>query len=430
MNTLNQATVAVIGLGYVGLPLAVAFAAHQPVIGFDKKRDRIDELTQGIERTGEVDPALLKQGQITFTSDPADLKKARVYIVAVPTPVDEFNSPDMTLLYRASQTVGQVLSKGDYVVFESTVYPGATEEECVPILEAESQLKAGRDFFVGYSPERINPGDKHHNLASIVKVVSANTLEATRVLADFYRQVVKAGVYEASSIRVAEAAKVIENTQRDINIALMNELGIIFNRMRIDTAEVLKAAQTKWNFLPFKPGLVGGHCIGVDPYYLTYKAQQYGYQPEVILSGRRVNDGMGAYIAEQTVKQLIRHDKPVKHAHVAILGLTFKENCPDLRNSKVVDIIRSLEEYEIHCHVIDPRAEEKEAKEYYGLTLTSWENLSDIDAFIVAVAHTEFEPLSADDFIKKSRGKSLLMDVKSFFPKHTFEENGILVWRL
>ncbi|MDE2346131.1 MAG: nucleotide sugar dehydrogenase, partial [Gammaproteobacteria bacterium] len=364
--------IAVIGLGYVGLPVAVAFGKHSRVIGFDINEQRLKELRNSHDRTGEVATAELSAAQILYTSDINDLRQADFLIIAVPTPVDEANKPDLGPVLRASASVGKALKRGDIVVYESTVYPGATEEDCAPLLEQQSGLKCGRDFFLGYSPERINPGDKQHTFTKIKKVVSGQTPEVLEIVAEVYGSVIEAGVHKASSIKVAEAAKVIENTQRDLNIALMNELALIFDRMGIDTQAVLEAAGTKWNFMPFKPGLVGGHCIGVDPYYLTHKAEKIGYIPQVILSGRRINDSMGRYIAQRTVKEMVRSGHAVLGATITVLGLTFKEDCPDLRNSGVVNILQELQEFGVRLQVSDPLADMDEAREEYGVELMAF----------------------------------------------------------
>ena len=382
--------IAVVGLGYVGLPIAVAFGKQQRVIGFDINKAKIAELQKGLDRTGEVSSADLKATDVHYTYQPSDLKAADFIIVAVPTPINEALQPDLTALRKSSELIGANLSPGSIVVFESTVYPGATEEVCQPILEQASGMKCGVDFKLGYSPERINPGDKEHTLEKIIKVVSAQDEASLDIIANTYGLVVKAGIHRAPSIKVAEAAKVIENTQRDLNIALMNELALIFHRLGIDTKSVLEAAGTKWNFLKFFPGLVGGHCIGVDPYYLTSKAESVGYHPQVILAGRRINNGMGKFVAEQTMKQLSELARPVKDLKVAVLGLTFKENVPDLRNSKVPDIIRELQEYGVQVLVHDPIAQLEEAVEEYGIHLSKWDDLKDIDGIIVAVAHRKY----------------------------------------
>ncbi|MBI4745818.1 MAG: nucleotide sugar dehydrogenase, partial [Deltaproteobacteria bacterium] len=376
--------VSVVGLGYVGLPVAVAFGQMRKTVGFDINPKRIQELKEGYDRTGEVAPEELKAADILFTDKIAELRLADFHIVAVPTPVDDAKQPDLTPMFKASETVGRALKKGDIVVYESTVYPGVTEDECVPILERVSGLRCGMDFKVGYSPERINPGDKEHTFTKIKKVVSGQDAETLEIVANVYESVVTAGVHRAASIKVAEAAKVIENTQRDLNIALMNELAIIFDRMGIDTNDVLEAAGTKWNFLKFKPCLVGGHCIGVDPYYLTHKAEKIGYIPQVILAGRRINDGMGKFIAQRTVKEMIRAGHGIHGCTMTVLGLTFKEDCPDLRNSKVIDIIRELQDYGINVQVHDPLADCAEAKHEYGITLVPMENLKPASAVVMA----------------------------------------------
>ena len=413
--------IAVAGLGYVGLPLAAAFGKKAPIIGFDIKSSRIAELQAGLDRTGEVLSEDLAAARIEYTSDPARLKAADFIIIAVPTPIDTAHRPDLKPLLHASATVGRNLSAGTIVVYESTVYPGATEEDCVPVLERESGLACGKDFFVGYSPERINPGDKVHRLETIKKIVSGQTPEVLEIVAGVYESVVTAGVYRAASIKVAEAAKVIENTQRDLNIALVNELAIIFNRMGIDTLEVLEAAGTKWNFLPFRPGLVGGHCIGVDPYYLTHKAEEIGYHPQVILAGRRINDGMACYVANQVLKLLIQAGGRPKDARIGILGLTFKENCPDLRNSKVFDIIAELEEYGIKVLVFDSVADPDEIRaEANGFTLVAETELQALDAVIIAVAHRQFKDMGADKIGKMIKPGGVIVDLKGLFKKEDF----------
>jgi UDP-N-acetyl-D-galactosamine dehydrogenase len=422
--------VAVVGLGYVGLPVAVAFGKTTRTIGFDIKRDRIAELREGHDRTGEVEKGELQSANIVYTDDVAVLREADFFIVAVPTPVDSANRPDLTPMLKASESVGKALKKGDIVVYESTVYPGATEEDCVPILERVSGLKGGVDFKVGYSPERINPGDKEHTFTKIRKVVSGEDAETLEVVAEVYGSVVTAGVFEAASIKVAEAAKVIENTQRDLNIALMNELAVLFDRMGIDTLDVLAAAGTKWNFLPFKPGLVGGHCIGVDPYYLTHKAEMLGYIPQVILAGRRINDGMGAFVAQRTVKELVKLGHSLAQGVVTVLGLTFKENCPDLRNSKVIEIVRELESYGLTVQVHDPLADIHEAKEEYGLDLVSWDKLKPAQAVVAAVSHAEYKRLSPEEMTRLCWSKPLLVDVKGTYDRPKFEAAGFKVWRL
>ncbi len=422
--------ISVIGLGYVGLPVAVAFGTKAQVIGFDINQQRIRELQSGQDRTGEVSAAQFKQTSILFTADIADLKQADFHIVAVPTPVDEAKQPDLTPVLKASELVGKALKRGDIVVYESTVYPGATEEDCVPILERESGLKCGTDFFVGYSPERINPGDKVHRFTTIKKVVSGQTPQVLEIVASVYGSVVEAGVHKAPSIKVAEAAKVIENTQRDLNIALMNELALIFDRMGIDTQAVLEAAGTKWNFLPFRPGLVGGHCIGVDPYYLTHKAEKIGYIPQVILSGRRINDSMGRFIAQRTVKEMVRAGHDVRGATVTVLGLTFKEDCPDLRNSKVVNIIRELQDFGVAVQVADPLANPEEAQHEYGVRLVPFKQLKPADALVAAVAHADYRNLDIGDLKRLLKDPPLVVDVKSMFERASLETAGIRLWRL
>lgn len=423
--------IAVVGLGYVGFPLAVEFGKVRKTIGFDLSADKVESYRQCVDPTGELpDEEIRAANQLTVTTDPKFIGEADYIIVAVPTPIDEARRPDFGPLVSASRTVGQNMKKGAIVVYESTVYPGATEEECIPILEEHSGLKWKQDFHVGYSPERINPGDKEHTLTRITKVVSgddANTLER---VAELYASIITAGVYRASSIQVAEAAKVIENTQRDLNISLMNELAIIFGKMGIDTVEVLEAAGTKWNFLPFRPGLVGGHCIGVDPYYLTYKADMLGYHPQVILSGRRINDGMGAYIAAQTVKQLINNGTPIKGSKVHILGLTFKEDVPDLRNSRVIDIIHELESFGVDVDVHDPLASKAEALHEYNVKLSDWDDLPVADAIILAVAHKEFMDKPFSDYQQKIVDGGCFIDVKSKFDQQALRAAGFCVWRL
>ncbi|MGH8645719.1 MAG: nucleotide sugar dehydrogenase [Gammaproteobacteria bacterium] len=420
----------VIGLGYVGLPVAVAFGKRQRVVGFDIDPGRIDELRAGMDRTNEVTTADLRRSDIVFSCDPRDLEGPDFYIIAVPTPVDEANRPDLTPVLRASETVGKQLKPGDIVVYESTVYPGATEEDCVPVLEQYSGLRCGHDFFVGYSPERINPGDKEHSFETITKVISGQNERILEIVAAVYESVVTAGVHRAPSIAVAEAAKVIENTQRDLNIALMNELSLIFSRMGIDTRDVLAAACTKWNFLRFEPGLVGGHCIGVDPYYLTHKATMLGYIPQVILAGRKINDEMGSFVAQQLVKQLIREGRKVKGSTVTVLGLTFKENVPDLRNTRVIDIVRELKDYEIDVQIFDPLADPAEARHEYGIDLTPESELRAAHAVVFAVAHQAFLQRGwkgIGDLLAGGRG--VVMDVKGRLPRERMPE-GITLWRL
>ena len=423
-----------VGLGYVGMPIAVAFAKKINVVGFDLNKAKIDLYKNGIDPTNEVGNEVIKNTKVDFTADSARLKEAKFHIVAVPTPVNDDHTPDLTPVEGASRLLGQNLTKGSIVVFESTVYPGVTEDICVPILEKESGLKCGTDFKIGYSPERINPGDKVHRLETITKIVSGMDAETLDTVAKVYELVVEAGVYRADSIKVAEAAKVIENSQRDINIAFMNELSIIFNKMGIDTKSVLEAAGTKWNFLKFAPGLVGGHCIGVDPYYLTYKAEELGYHSQIILSGRRINDDMGKYVAESLVKNLIKSDIPVKGARVAILGFTFKENCPDTRNTKVIDIYNELSEYGITPIVVDPAADADEAKRLYGITFETMADVKDMDAVIMAVAHTQFLDYSKEDiakFFNPKHSKKVFMDIKGLFNRKEYESSGdFLYWRL
>ncbi len=422
--------VSVIGLGYVGLPVAVAFGKKSQVIGFDINKSRLAELAGGNDRTGEVSAAELKEADLVYTDEVQVLKGADFHIVAVPTPVDSANQPDMSLVLRASETVGKALKKGDIVVYESTVYPGATEEDCVPVLERASGLKCGKDFKVGYSPERINPGDREHSFTKIIKIVSGQDKESLDIVAEVYGSVLEAGVHKASSIKVAEAAKVIENTQRDINIALMNELAVIFDRMGIRTSEVLEAAATKWNFLKFRPGLVGGHCIGVDPYYLTHKAEKIGYIPQVILAGRRINDSMGKYIAQKTVKEMVRAGHNPCGATVTVLGLTFKEDCPDLRNSKVADIIRELQDYRLKVQVSDPLADPAEAEREYGVKLVPFEKLKPADAVVVAVAHQAYKVLPVSSLAALMGGKPVLVDVKSAYDPAAARAAGMTYWSL
>ena len=426
----KKRTISVVGLGYVGLPVAVAFGKAQKTIGFDVNPVRIRELKEGRDRTGEVSLAELKSANILFTDKIEELKLADFHIVAVPTPIDNANQPDLSCMFNASKTVGKALSKGDIVVYESTVYPGVTEEECVPILEQVSGLKCGSDFKVGYSPERINPGDKEHTFTKIKKIVSGQDAEALETGAIVYEMVVTAGVHRASSIKVAEAAKVIENTQRDLNIALMNELSLIFDRMGIDTNDVLEAAGTKWNFLKFKLGLVGGHCIGVDPYYLTHKAEKIGYIPQVILAGRRINDSMGKFIAQRTVKEMIRAGHNILGSTVTVLGLTFKEDCPDLRNSKVVDIIRELHVYVPNFQPHDPLADPVEAKHEYGISLVEMEKLKPASAVVAAVAHRSYREMSMDTLNGLMDKNPVLIDVKCIFNPETLRKNGVRLWRL
>ena len=427
----KNTTIAVVGLGYVGLPLAVEFGKKHPTIGFDLSAAKVDAYRKGIDPTGEVAPEELRAAtMLRVSTDPAVLADADFVIVAVPTPIDDAHQPDFGPLLGASESVGRHLKRGATVVFESTVYPGATEEICVPVIERHSGMTWQRDFFVGYSPERINPGDREHSLTRITKVVSGDTPETLERVADVYGSIITAGVHRASSIKVAEAAKVIENTQRDLNIALMNELALIFHKIGIDTMEVLQAAGTKWNFLPFRPGLVGGHCIGVDPYYLTHKADKIGYHPQVILAGRRINDGMGKYVAEETVKQMIQAGFAVKGAPVTVLGLTFKENCPDLRNSRVIDVVRELESFGAKVHVHDPIADPAEARHEYGVELVPWDALPRAPALVAAVAHREFARRPVDDFVAKIEPGGLYVDVKCQADAAALNARGVRVWRL
>ncbi len=425
--------VSLVGLGYVGMPIAVAFARKIQVVGFDLNAAKIELYKSGVDPTNEVGDEVIKNTTVEFTADPTKLKEAKFHIVAVPTPVNDDHTPDLTPVEGASRLLGQNLTKGSIVVFESTVYPGVTEDICVPILEKESGLKCGVDFKIGYSPERINPGDKVHRLETITKIVSGMDEETLDEVAKVYELVVEAGVYRAESIKVAEAAKVIENSQRDINIAFMNELSIIFNKMGIDTKAVLAAAGTKWNFLNFQPGLVGGHCIGVDPYYLTYKAEQLGYHSQIILSGRRINDDMGKYVAENLVKNLIKADIPVKGAKVAILGFTFKENCPDTRNTKIIDIYKELQEYGITAVVTDDDADAQEAKRLYGIEFVPMTEIKDCDAVVLAVAHESYKKLEMKDidalYAAKNQAK-VLTDLKGILDKKAYQDAGYIYWRL
>ena len=424
-------TVAVVGLGYVGLPLAVEFGKKYTTIGFDLSAAKIAAYRRYVDPTGEVGSDELKAAsKLSVTTDAKELGKAQFIVVAVPTPVDQAHQPDFSPLVGASETVGRHMQRGATVVYESTVYPGATEEICIPVLEKHSGLKWKEDFHVGYSPERINPGDREHTLTRIVKVVSGDTPETLEQVAQMYASVVTAGVHRATCIKVAEAAKVIENTQRDLNIALVNELSLIFHRIGIDTTEVLEAAGTKWNFLPFRPGLVGGHCIGVDPYYLTHKADMLGYHPQVILSGRRINDGMGKYIAEQTVKQMTCAGHAITNADITVLGLTFKEDCPDLRNSKVIDIIRELQSYGVRVHVHDPLADADEAMHEYGVTLTPWNKLPRAGAIVAAVAHESLLERYTGDLSDKLVPQGVFVDVKAKADAQALKAKGYMVWRL
>jgi UDP-N-acetyl-D-galactosamine dehydrogenase len=424
--------VAVVGMGYVGLPLAVEFGKKFDTIGYDISAAKIDSYRKFCDPTGEISSEEMRAAaRLTFTSDPAELRRADFIVVAVPTPVDVAHIPDFSPLVGASETVGRHMKKGAIIVFESTVYPGATEEVCVPVLERQSGMRWKRDFHVGYSPERVNPGDKEHTVSKIVKVVSADDDDTLAKVADLYGSIITAGIHKASSIKVAEAAKVIENTQRDLNIALMNELALIFDRIGIDTLEVLQAAGTKWNFLPFRPGLVGGHCIGVDPYYLTHKAEMLGYHTQVILAGRRINDGMGAYIAQQTMKQLIKNGSSLPGAKVIVLGLTFKENCPDLRNSKVADVIRELKELGCDVSVHDPLADSQDAAHEYGVTLTPWQDLpAEAAAIVACVPHRSYLGMPLRELLSPLKEKGVFIDVKSVFDRTAIREAGFRMWRL
>lgn len=425
---------ALVGLGYVGMPIAIAFAKKIDVIGYDLNAKKIELYKKGVDPTNEVGDEVIKNTTLHFTADESELEQAKFFIVAVPTPVNDDHTPDLTPVEGASRILGRHIKKGSVVVFESTVYPGVTEEICAPIIEKESGLKCGVDFKIGYSPERINPGDKVHRLETITKIVSGMDEETLDVVAKVYELVVDAGVYRAGSIKIAEAAKVIENSQRDINIAFMNELSIIFNKMGIDTQSVLNAAGTKWNFLKFYPGLVGGHCIGVDPYYLTYKAEQMGYHSQIILSGRRINDDMGKYVAENVVKNLIKADRPIKGAKVAILGFTFKENCPDTRNTKIIDIVKELNEYGVNCVVSDPVADVAEAEKLYGMKFTEMSEIKDMDAVVIAVAHEAFKKLSLKDIdalLKKGKNSNkVVVDIKGLLDRKETEKEGYKYWRL
>jgi UDP-N-acetyl-D-galactosamine dehydrogenase len=426
-----MSVVAVIGLGYVGLPLVVEFGKHMRTIGFDIAVSKVESCLRGVDPSRELsDDDMSLATHAVYTADPTLLAEADIIVVAVPTPVDNAHIPDFRPLIGSSTSVGRHMKKGVTVVYESTVYPGATEEVCIPVLERESGMVWKKDFFVGYSPERINPGDKEHTLTKILKIVSGDTPETLERVAQLYERIVVPGVHRASSIKAAEAAKVIENTQRDLNIALMNELSIIFDKMGIDTTEVLEAAGTKWNFLKFKPGLVGGHCIGVDPYYLTHKAEMLGYNPQVILAGRRINDGMGKFIAEQTIKHMIAGGSYIKGAKVNVLGLTFKENCGDLRNSKVIDIINELKTYGVEVFVTDPQAEAEEALHEYGVHLLPWDGLPRADGIVAAVAHKEFAELSMEDIGKKLVKGGAFIDVKAAFDANTILGAGYKLWRL
>ena len=427
----NNKTVAVVGLGYVGLPLAVEFGKRLPTVGYDLSEAKLANYRRGQDPTGSVTEGDLRAAaKLKYSSDPRDLAQADFIIVAVPTPVDDAHQPDFSPLDSACAAIAPHMKKGAIVIFESTVYPGATEEVCIPVLEKGSGKRWKQDFHVGYSPERINPGDSEHTLTTITKVVSGDDARTLETVAQLYEMVVKAGVYRTSSIKAAEAAKVIENTQRDLNIAFMNELAIIFHRLGIDTLEVLEAAGTKWNFLPFRPGLVGGHCIGVDPYYLTQKAERVGYHPEVILAGRRINDGMGKYIAEQTIKEIIRAGHSVNGSHVIVLGITFKEDCPDSRNTRVIDVVNELKTYGVQVWVHDPVADAEETRHEYGLELHAWDKLPKAKAVVAAVAHREFLKKSTDAYLQKLERGGCFIDVKSKFDARALNDAGMHVWRL
>lgn len=417
MSTLSEIKLAVIGLGYVGLPLAVEFGKKRPVMGFDINAKRIIALQDGHDSTLEVsDEELAQATQLRYTSNLDDLKNCNVFIVTVPTPIDDFKRPDLTPLIKASESIGQVLKKGDIVIYESTVYPGATEEDCVPVLEQVSGLAFNQDFYAGYSPERINPGDKEHRVTNIKKVTAGSTPEVADIVDALYNEIITVGTHKATSIKVAEAAKVIENTQRDVNIALINELALIFNKMGIDTEAVLEAAGTKWNFLPFRPGLVGGHCIGVDPYYLTHKAQSIGYHPEIILAGRRINDSMGQYVVSQMVKAMMKKRIQVQGARVLVMGLAFKENCPDLRNTRIVDIVAELKDYDVQADVFDPWVDVEEAQREYAITPISQPEAATYDAIILAVGHQEFKEMGAAEIRALGKSEHILYDLKYLLP--------------
>lgn len=424
--------IGVIGLGYVGLPLAVEFGKLQPVIGFDVNKSRITDLNNGLDKTLEVTQSeLLNSKNLSFSCDPALLRECATFIVTVPTPIDSANRPDLTPLIKASETVGRALKPGAIVIYESTVFPGCTEEVCVPILEKLSGLKYNQDFYCGYSPERINPGDKINTLTKIKKITSGSTPMAAEAVDNLYKSIILAGTHKASSIKVAEAAKVIENTQRDLNIALINELSVLFDRLDIDTLEVLEAAGSKWNFLPFRPGMVGGHCIGVDPYYLTHKAEEVGYHPQIILAGRRMNDNMARYVARNTIKLMLRNGIDVARSRVAVLGITFKENCPDIRNSKVADLIKELEAWGVEVVVADPYADSKEVKDEYGINLLSLDSIGQVDALVVAVGHDEYRTMKLEELKNLLKGKKpLLVDVKGLFDRKQAEALDLTVFRL
>ncbi len=419
MTQVENVKIGVLGLGYVGLPVSVLLSSKFPVIGFDPDQLRVDELSKGLDKTNEVSSADLQSTRATFTSNIDALKSCNFYIIAVPTPIDAAKNPDLSILLKASEIVGTVISSGDTVVYESTVYPGATEEDCVPVLEAVSGLKCNQDFCVGYSPERINPGDKHNTIENIVKVTSGSTLESARLIDQVYGSVIKAGTHQAASIRIAEAAKVIENTQRDVNIALVNELSVLFSKLGIDTIQVLEAAQTKWNFLPFRPGLVGGHCIGVDPYYLTHRAEKAGHHPYIITAGRRINDSMGRFVASSLIKEILKRKHDISKARVAILGMTFKENCSDIRNSRTIDVIHELMSYGIQVDIDDPLANKEEIKEEYNLELSDTLQEGLYTGVVVAVGHDKYKSLGPEGLKKLLIANGVLFDVKSIFPIHS-----------
>lgn len=426
----RKSKIGIIGLGYIGLPLAIELSKKYPTVGFDKNRDRISQLKDGIDKTLEVEKKELNEAKITYTTEIKDIVDCNTYIVTVPTPVDKYNKPDMESLASASKMVGKILNAGDVVIYESTVYPGATEEFCVPILEKESGLTYNTDFFCGYSPERINPGDKDHRLTTIKKVTSGSNENTAKFVDTLYNSIVSAGTHKASSIAIAEASKVIENIQRDVNIALINELSMIFNKLELDTNEVLEAAGTKWNFLPFRPGLVGGHCIGVDPYYLAHKAQEIGYNPEMILAGRRINEAVGKYIADNTITEMVKSGINPVGAKVAILGITFKENCPDLRNSKVLDIINHLNTHDCEIKISDPFADVDEAKDFYAIDLLEKDQLTNCDAVIVAVSHDDYKKIAKEKWQEMFNGSGVFIDVKSIYENNFFTDTNIIHWRL
>ena len=427
---INYPTIGVIGLGYVGLPLAVEFSKKYDTIGFDISYERISQLKDGIDKTMELSSEVLKNSALSYTDNPEEISDCNIYIVTVPTPVDSDNNPNMEALLSCSATIGKLLNKNDIVIYESTVYPGATEEVCVPVLEKNSQLKYNMDFFCGYSPERINPGDEEHNIKSIVKVTSGSTSEVAVIIDNLYKSIIEAGTHKVSSIRIAEAAKVIENIQRDVNIALINELSMLFNRLNLNTKEVLKASATKWNFLPFQPGLVGGHCIGVDPYYLTYKAKEVGYNPEMILAGRRINDSMGKYIAERTIAQMKKEGIDSSGSTIAIFGLTFKENCPDLRNTKVLSIANHLQQFNCKIIFTDLYADKDEAKNNLNIDLVPLNQISKVDSVILAVSHDGYKSISKEGWGKIIKENGFLFDVKSIFDKKYFSNTKINYWNL